>query len=96
MLATCLMDMVVRHDDHRAILDCAAGGFRDVTRIAGSDPVMWRDICLTNRDALVNALRQYHVELRDLISAVEKGDGEWLLDTFTRAKHARDALNRNK
>jgi len=96
MLATCLMDMVVRHDDHRAILDCAAGGFRDVTRIAGSDPVMWRDICLTNRDAMVNALRQYHVELRDLISAVEKGDGEWLLDTFTRAKHARDALNRNK
>ena len=94
MLATCLMDMVVRHDDHRAILDCAAGGFRDVTRIAGSDPVMWRDICLTNRDALVNALRQYHVELRDLISAVEKGDGEWLLDTFTRAKHARDGLNK--
>jgi len=94
MLATCLMDMVVRHDDHRAILDCAAGGFRDVTRIAGSDPVMWRDICLTNRDAMVNALRQYHVELRDLISAVEKGDGEWLLDTFTRAKHARDGLNK--
>ena len=94
MLATCLMDMVVRHDDHRAILDCAAGGFRDVTRIAGSDPVMWRDICLTNRDAMVNALRQYHVELRDLISAVEKGDGEWLLATFTRAKHARDGLNK--
>jgi len=96
MLATCLMDMVVRHDDHRAILDCAAGGFRDVTRIAGSDPVMWRDICLTNRDAMVAALRQYHAELRELISAVEKGDGEWLLDTFSRAKHARDALNRNK
>src|SRR3970282_1799978 len=53
MLAYCLMDMVVRHDDHRAILDCAAGGFRDVTRIAGSDPVMWRDICIANRDAIL-------------------------------------------
>lgn len=94
MLATNLMDMVVRHDDHRAILDYAAGGFRDVTRIAGSDPVMWRDICLTNRDAMVAALRQYHADLRTLISAVEKGDGEWLLKTFARAKHARDSFNK--
>lgn len=94
MLATCLMDMVVRHDDHRAVLDCAAGGFRDVTRIAASDPVMWRDICLTNRDAMVAALRQYHGDLRTMIAAVEKGDGEWLLETFSRAKHARDGFSK--
>jgi len=94
MLAYCLMDMVVRHDDHRAILECAAGGFRDSTRIAGSDPVMWRDICLANRDALLVALRQYHDDLGALAAAIEKGDGKWLYETFTRARHARAALNK--
>lgn len=94
MLAYCLMDMVVRHDDHRAILDCAANGFRDSTRIAGSDPVMWRDICLANRDALLAVLRQYHDDLGALTAAIEKGDGPWLLNTFMRAKHARNALNK--
>ncbi|MDO8705227.1 MAG: prephenate dehydrogenase/arogenate dehydrogenase family protein [Sulfuricaulis sp.] len=94
MLAYCLVDMVVRHDDHRAILECAANGFRDTTRIAGSDPVMWRDICLANREALVAALRQYRTDLGALVEAIEKGDGPWLLDTFARAKHARDGLNK--
>jgi prephenate dehydrogenase len=94
MLAYCLMDMVVRHDDHREILECAAGGFRDVTRIAGSDPVMWRDICLANRDALLAALRQYHDDLGALATAIEKGDGKWLCETFTRARHTRAALNK--
>ena len=94
MLAYCLMDMVVRHDDHRAILECAAGGFRDSTRIAGSDPVMWRDICLANSDALLAALRQYHDDLGALAAAIEKADGKWLRETFTRARHARAALNK--
>ena len=94
MLSYCLMDMVVRHDDHRAILECAAGGFRDITRIAGSDPVMWRDICLANRDALLVALRQYHDDLGALAAAIEKGDGKWLCETFTRAKHTRATLNK--
>ena len=94
MLAYCLMDLVVRHDDHRAILECAATGFRDSTRIAGSDPVMWRDICLANRDALAAVLRQYQDDLEALTAAIEKGDGPWLLETFTRAKHTRDALNK--
>lgn len=94
MLAYCLVDMVVRHDDHRAILECAANGFRDTTRIAGSDPVMWRDICLANREALIAALRQYRTDLGALAAAIEKGDGPWLLDTFARAKHARDGLNK--
>lgn len=94
MLAYCLMDMVVRHDDHRAILECAAGGFRDTTRIAGSDPVMWRDICLANRDALLAALRQYHDDLGALATAIENGDGKWLCETFTRARHTRAALNK--
>lgn len=94
MLAYCLVDMVVRHDDHRTILECAAGGFRDITRIAESDPVMWRDICLANRDALLVALRQYHDDLGALAAAIENGDGKWLCETFTRARHTRAALNK--
>ncbi|MEK6550552.1 MAG: prephenate dehydrogenase/arogenate dehydrogenase family protein [Pseudomonadota bacterium] len=94
VLAYTLVDMLVRHDDHKAVFDCAAGGFRDFTRIAASDPVMWRDICLANRAALAPLLRQYQGELDELIRAVDEGDGAWMLDIFTRAKHARDALNK--
>jgi prephenate dehydrogenase len=93
VLAYILVDMLVRRDDHREIFACAAGGFRDFTRIAGSDPVMWRDICLDNRAALLEALRQYRGELDETIRAVEQGDGKWLQDCFSRAKHARDGLN---
>ena len=94
MLAYCLMDMVVRHDDYRAILENSAGSFSDTTRVAASDPVMWRDICLANRDGLLDAMRQYHADLGALMEAIEKGDAKWLCDTFTRAKHARDGLNK--
>lgn len=93
-LAFTLMDMIVRRDDHRVVLDCAAGGFRDFTRIAGSDPVMWRDICLANRAALLEVARQYQAELGELLKAIETGDGEWLRATFARAKHGRDAMNK--
>lgn len=96
MLAYCLMDMVVRHDDHRAILENSAGSFSDATRVAASDPVMWRDICLANRDALLDALRRYQADLGAFTEAIANGDGKWLCETFTRAKHARDALNKNK
>jgi prephenate dehydrogenase len=90
VLAYTLVDMLVRRDDHREVFACAAGGFRDVTRIAGSDPVMWRDICLANRDAILEVLRQYREELAEVVRAIETGDSKWLQDTFARAKHARD------
>ncbi len=91
LLAYCLVDMLVRQDDHRTVFEFAAGGFRDFTRIASSDPVMWRDVCLANRDAVLNALRQYRDELGEMLAAIENGDGQWLLETFRRAKHARDS-----
>lgn len=94
MLAYCLVDMVVRHDDYRAIMENSAGSFSDATRVATSDPVMWRDICLANRDALLEGLRQYHHDLGALVKAIEKGDGKWLCDTFTRAKHTRAKLSK--
>jgi prephenate dehydrogenase len=95
MLAYMLVDMLVRRDDHRAVFAASAGGFRDMTRIAASDPVMWRDVCLANREALLAVLGQYREELGALIGAIERGDGKWLEDTFTRARRARETLNGN-
>lgn len=95
LLAYALVDMIVRRDDHRAVFAAAAGGFRDVTRIAASDPVMWRDICLANRTELLAALTTYRDDLGALIEAIERGDGAWLEATFTRARRARETLNGN-
>jgi prephenate dehydrogenase len=95
LLAYALVDMLARLDDSREIFAYAAGGFRDFTRIASSDPVMWRDISLANRDAIVNMLKKYRAEVNGLIKAVAAGDGAKLETLFARAKAARDALITN-
>ncbi|WP_123401846.1 prephenate dehydrogenase/arogenate dehydrogenase family protein [Inmirania thermothiophila] len=91
MLAYALVDALARLEGHEEIFRYAAGGFRDFTRIASSDPVMWHDICLANREALLGMLRRFQADLARLADAVEAGDGETLLATFRRAKAARDA-----
>lgn len=93
-LAYALVDMLVRMDEHREIFDCAAGGFRDFTRIAASDPTMWRDIFIANAEHVVALLRQYQDEIETLAQAIERGDTQWLVETLARAKHARDALDK--
>jgi len=95
LLAYALVDMLARLDDSREIFAYAAGGFRDFTRIASSDPVMWRDISLANREAIVNMLKKYRAEVDGLIKAVAAGDGTKLQTLFARAKAARDALVTN-
>jgi prephenate dehydrogenase len=90
VLAYALVDMLVRRDDHRDIFDFAAGGFRDFTRIAGSDPTMWRDICVANREPLLALLEDFRQDLGHIMQAIENGDSQWLMDTFNRARHARE------
>ncbi len=92
MLAYALVDTLARMDDSREIFDFAAGGFRDFTRIASSDPQMWHDICLANHDALVKMLEAFSDDLRLLADAVRRADSAFLKETFTRAKAARDAF----
>jgi prephenate dehydrogenase len=92
MLAYALVDTLARMDDSQEIFEFAAGGFRDFTRIASSDPEMWHDICLANHDALVEVLEAFSDDLRLLADAVRRADSEFLKDTFTRAKRARDAF----
>ena len=95
LLAYTLVDLLARMEDRREVFAFAAGGFRDFTRIASSDPVMWRDISLANRDAIVQMLKHYRGELDGLIQAIANGDGDKLQQLFARAKAARDALVNN-
>ena len=90
MLAYALVDTLARMDDKQEIFSYAAGGFRDFTRIASSNPQMWHDICLANQSALQNVLHRFRDDLQMLIEAIEKGDSLYLKETFTRAKLARD------
>jgi prephenate dehydrogenase len=90
MLAFSLVDSLARLKENDAIFRYAAGGFRDFTRIASSNPVMWRDICLANKAALGGMLTHFADELHKLALLLEQEDGEGLLEIFERAKQARD------
>ena len=92
MLAYTLVDTLARMDDSQEIFEYAAGGFRDFTRIASSDPQMWHDICLANHDALVTMLERFSSELNELTEAVRRNDSDYLKTLFTRAKQARDGF----
>jgi cyclohexadieny/prephenate dehydrogenase len=92
VLAYTLVDALAAKDDRDDIFRFAAGGFRDFTRIASSDPVMWRDIALANRTELLIAIDSFSEHLSTLRNAVESGDGKQMHDIFTRAKAARDAF----
>ncbi len=83
------MDTLARQDERLDIFRYAAGGFRDFTRIAGSDPVMWRDIFIANKQAVLASLDDFEAGLSRLRHAVEAGDSDALIATFDRASHAR-------
>jgi prephenate dehydrogenase len=90
MLAFGLVDSLARLSDRVEIFRYAAGGFRDFTRIASSDPLMWKDICIANADALLEALKRFETDMQEIHGAVERRDAERLLEIFARAKAARD------
>lgn len=71
------------------VIKYSASGFRDFTRIAASDPTMWRDVFLNNKDAVLEMLGRFTEELAVLQRAVRWGDGETLFNLFTRAREAR-------
>ncbi|HEB63202.1 MAG TPA: prephenate dehydrogenase/arogenate dehydrogenase family protein [Gammaproteobacteria bacterium] len=90
MLAYLMVDTLSKMDARHEVFKYAASGFRDFTRIASSDPVMWRDICLANSDALLSALEEYSSELMQLRNAIEAKDDEYLMALFSRSKAVRD------
>ena len=91
VLAFALVDALRERQESEEIFRYAAGGFRDFTRIASSDPIMWRDVCLTNGDAILDALDALEGGLGALRAAIRDGDGQALETVFRRARAARDA-----
>lgn len=92
MLAYTLVDTLARLDDRAEIFRYAAGGFRDFTRIASSDPRMWHDICVANREQLLEMIARFSADLAQLAHAIRADDRAAILATFERAKRARDNL----
>lgn len=92
VLAFALVDYIAQRPDGARLFAFAASGFRDFTRIAGSSPEMWRDICLANREALLRELGGYQAELARIRGLIEAGDGATLLDVFQRARAARQTF----
>ena len=72
------------------IFKFAAGGFKDFTRIASSNPEMWSDICLSNQDYLLKALELFISQLEQITGVINNNDRDGLLQIFSSAKHARD------
>lgn len=91
LLAFTLVDLLAHNSEHEKIFHYAAGGFRDFTRIASSDPVMWRDISVTNKAAILNNIEQYQTHLATLKALIEEQNEDEILNFYQRAKNARDA-----
>ena len=74
------------------VIKYSAGGFRDFTRIAASDPTMWRDVFLNNKDAVLEMLGRFSEDLSALQRAIRWGDGDMLFDVFTRSRQVRRSI----
>lgn len=90
LLAYALVDSLAGEKDSREIFRYAAGGFRDFTRIASSDPLMWHDIFRANRVSVLSGLDLFLSRLRHLRDAIDRNDGEEVLRVLTRARAARE------
>ncbi|WP_027150283.1 prephenate dehydrogenase [Methylobacter tundripaludum] len=89
ILAFALVDMLGHKDEQSEIFQYAAGGFKDFTRIASSDPTMWKDICAANKDEIIPLIEQLKGELDKIQRLLETDDSQQLFETFTYARNAR-------
>ena len=94
MAAYALVNLIHDSDDSDSTMQLiAAGGFKDITRIASSSPIMWQQICGENREQLINFMDRYINELTTLRASIEKNDGNCLYDYFSNAKDYRNDFN---
>lgn len=89
ILAFTLVDLLGRKDEQVEIFKYAAGGFKDFTRVASSDPTMWLDICMANKQAIIPLIQQLRSELEKIEQMLENEQQQPLFETFTYAKSAR-------
>ena len=90
MIAYSLVRNLHHQANHQQLFSLASAGFYDFTRIASSDPIMWRDICLTNRAEILASIDQFQDQLQCLSDAIADGDQKQLETIFADAKKARD------
>lgn len=95
VIAYSLVDTLAHDIDNPNIFRYAAGGFRDFTRIASSDPIMWHDIMRANKTGVLHALDLFIANLTRLRTSIETEDSQYMLDVFTRAKNVRDEFTAN-
>ncbi|HWV16272.1 MAG TPA: prephenate dehydrogenase/arogenate dehydrogenase family protein [Cellvibrio sp.] len=95
VIAYSLVDTLAHDINNPNIFRYAAGGFRDFTRIASSDPIMWHDIMRANKTSVLHALDLFIDNLTRLRSGIESEDSEYLLSVFSRAKDVRDEFTAN-
>ena len=93
MIAYSLVNYVRENDNEEGLMRCiAAGGFKDITRIASSSPAMWESICLENKAQILDTIGGYREELDRLTEAIRDEDSDFLLDFFGKAKDYRDDM----
>ena len=92
ILAYALVDLLASEPDSKEIFEYAAGGFRDFTRIAASDPVMWNDICVANKTALLSQIDAFSTHLNQSRQQIHTGEFSEVKALFERAQHARENL----
>ena len=94
LIAYTIVDTATQLEDDlkSEVIKFSASGFRDFTRIAGSDPTMWRDVFLNNRDVVLDLLQRFQEDLVNMQRAIRKGDGEFLFDRFTETRDIRQSI----
>lgn len=93
IIAVALVNQIATYNESNELYaSLAAGGFRDITRIASSDPLIWRDILLNNREVLLKLLRDWQSEIDGFASLLKNGDGNGVADQFRRAGQFRNLL----
>jgi len=96
VIAFSLVNFLSDQGDRERLFDLAAAGFYDFTRIASSDAEMWRDICVTNREQVLDALNGFKEQIDVITRKVEDADQDAILSYFEQAKSARDLGLLNK
>ncbi|WP_159883031.1 prephenate dehydrogenase [Paenibacillus puerhi] len=93
IIAVALVNQIARYNESNELYQIlAAGGFRDITRIASSDPIIWRDILLTNKDAVLRLLKDWNDEIAGLVKLIEQEDGKGIEHEFQQAGSFRSGL----
>ncbi len=96
VIASGLVHLIKDSDGEKNLLHTlAAGGFKDITRIASSNPDLWRDICISNKGQILKMLKRYIAILEDATNAIETDQEEWIYNYFKDAKSYRDTFTSN-